>query len=50
MTNMRTGALEDVHELRVSIRETGSAPPLVRETGEEQPYELLASAGSPRCG
>ena len=44
MTNMRTGALEDLHELAVSIRETGLLhPPLVRETGEdEQPYELLA--------
>ena len=41
---MRTGALEDIHELAVSIRETGLLhPPLVRETGEEeQPYELLA--------
>ena len=41
---MRTGALEDLHELAVSIRETGLLhPPLVRETGEEeQPYELLA--------
>src|SRR3954453_19776879 len=44
MSNMRTGALEDLHELAVSIRETGMiSPPLVRETGdEEQPYELLA--------
>jgi len=44
MTNMRTGPLEDIHELAVSIRETGLLhPPLVRETGEdEQPYELLA--------
>jgi len=44
MANMRTGALEDIHELAVSIRETGLLhPPLVRETGEEeQPYELLA--------
>jgi ParB/RepB/Spo0J family partition protein len=44
MANMRTGALEDVHELAVSIRETGLLhPPLVRATGEqEQPYELLA--------
>jgi ParB/RepB/Spo0J family partition protein len=44
MTNMRTGALEDLHELAVSIRETGLLhPPLVRATGEEeQPYELLA--------
>lgn len=44
MANMRTGALEDIHELAVSIRETGLLhPPLVRETGEEShPYELLA--------
>ena len=44
MANMRTGALEDVQELAISIRETGLLhPPLVRETGEEaQPYELLA--------
>src|SRR3954449_2176432 len=44
MTNMRTGAPEDLHELAVSIRETGLLhPPLVRETGEEEtPYELLA--------
>lgn len=44
MANMRTGALEDIHELAVSIRETGLLhPPLVRETGEsEQSYELLA--------
>ena len=44
MANMRTGALEDVQELAISIRETGLLhPPLVRETGEDsQPYELLA--------
>jgi ParB/RepB/Spo0J family partition protein len=44
MSNMRTGALEDLHELAVSIRETGLLhPPLVRETSDEdQPYELLA--------
>ena len=44
MTNMRTGVLAEVHELAVSIRETGLLhPPLVRATGEEeQPYELLA--------
>jgi ParB/RepB/Spo0J family partition protein len=44
MANMRTGALEDIHELAVSIRETGLLhPPLVRETGEdEHQYELLA--------
>src|SRR5688572_22299748 len=41
MTNMRTGVLAEVHELAVSIRETGLLhPPLVRATGEEeQPYE-----------
>jgi|GEM_PF-3136342 len=44
MTNMRTGPLADVHELAVSIKETGLLhPPLVRATGEDaQPYELLA--------
>jgi ParB/RepB/Spo0J family partition protein len=44
MANMRTGALEDVHELAVSIHETGLLhPPLVRATGEQElPYELLA--------
>ncbi len=44
MTNMRVGLLPDVHELAVSIRETGVLhPPLVRATGDaEQPYELLA--------
>jgi ParB/RepB/Spo0J family partition protein len=44
MANMRTGPLEDLHELAVSIRETGVLhPPLVRATGEEgTPYELLA--------
>ena len=44
MANMRTGALDDLHDLAVSIRETGLLhPPLVRATGEdEQPYELLA--------
>jgi ParB/RepB/Spo0J family partition protein len=44
MANMRTGPLEAIHELAVSIRETGLLhPPLVRETGDEaQPYELLA--------
>lgn len=44
MTNMRTGSLEDLHELAVSIRETGLLhPPLVRETGDDEiPYELLA--------
>jgi hypothetical protein len=37
MTNMRTGALEDLHELAVSIRETGLLhPPLVRETGDDE--------------
>lgn len=44
MSNMRTGVLEELHELAVSIRETGLLhPPLVRATGEDdQPYELLA--------
>jgi ParB/RepB/Spo0J family partition protein len=44
MVNMRVGALPELHELAVSIKETGVlAPPLVRATGdEEQPYELLA--------
>lgn len=44
MQNMRTGTLEDIHELAVSIRETGLLhPPLVRATdSEEEPYELLA--------
>ena len=44
MANMRTGPLADIHELAVSIRETGLLhPPLVRATGEDdQPYELLA--------
>jgi ParB/RepB/Spo0J family partition protein len=44
MVNMRVGPLPDLHELAVSIRETGLLhPPLVRETGlEGQPYELLA--------
>lgn len=44
MVNMRTGTLPDLHELALSIKETGLLhPPLVRETGDEQqPYELLA--------
>ncbi|HEU4976598.1 MAG TPA: ParB N-terminal domain-containing protein [Baekduia sp.] len=44
MVNMRVGPLPDLHELAISIRETGLLhPPLVRETGlEGQPYELLA--------
>ena len=44
MVNMRTGPLPDLHELAVSIKETGLLhPPLVRATGEEAtPYELLA--------
>jgi ParB/RepB/Spo0J family partition protein len=44
MVNMRVGALPDLHELALSIKETGLLhPPLVRETGDEaQPYELLA--------
>jgi ParB/RepB/Spo0J family partition protein len=44
MVNMRTGALPDLHDLAVSIKETGLLhPPLVRATGEDDvPYELLA--------
>ncbi len=44
MANMRTGPLEELQELAISIRETGLLhPPLVRETGEaDTPYELLA--------
>jgi ParB/RepB/Spo0J family partition protein len=44
LVNMRTGPLADLHELAVSIKETGLLhPPLVRATGEEdRPYELLA--------
>jgi ParB/RepB/Spo0J family partition protein len=44
MANMREGALPDLHELAVSIKETGLLhPPLVRETGDaDVPYELLA--------
>lgn len=44
LVNMRVGTLPDVHELAVSIKETGLLhPPLVRETGDtERPYELLA--------
>jgi ParB/RepB/Spo0J family partition protein len=44
MVNMRIGPLPEVHELAVSIKETGLLhPPLVRATGdEERPYELLA--------
>jgi ParB/RepB/Spo0J family partition protein len=44
MTNMRTGPLPDLHELAVSIKETGLLhPPLVRETGDDEvAYELLA--------
>ncbi|MCW3002079.1 MAG: ParB domain protein nuclease [Conexibacter sp.] len=44
MVNMRTGALPELHELAVSIKETGLLhPPLVRATGEDDvPYELLA--------
>jgi ParB/RepB/Spo0J family partition protein len=44
MVNMRVGALPELHELAVSIKETGVlAPPLVRATGDaDQPYELLA--------
>jgi ParB/RepB/Spo0J family partition protein len=44
MRNMRSGPLPEIHELAISIKETGLLhPPLVRETGEsDQPYELLA--------
>ena len=44
MGNMRVGALPDVQELAVSIKESGLLhPPLVRATGDaERPYELLA--------
>ncbi len=44
MGNMRTGPLPDLHELAVSIKETGLLhPPLVRETGDDdRAYELLA--------
>ncbi|MEY2536237.1 MAG: ParB family transcriptional regulator, chromosome partitioning protein, partial [bacterium] len=44
MANMRVGALPDIHELAVSIKETGLLhPPLVRATGDAgKPYELLA--------
>ncbi len=44
MVNMRVGTLPDVHELAVSIKESGLLhPPLVRETGDgDRPYELLA--------
>jgi len=44
MVNMRVGILPDVHELAVSIKESGLLhPPLVRGTGEDHhPYELLA--------
>ena len=44
MVNMRVGPLPEVHELAVSIRETGLLhPPLVRATDDpDRPYELLA--------
>jgi ParB/RepB/Spo0J family partition protein len=44
MVNMRVGQLPDLHELAVSIKETGLLhPPLVRATDEDDvPYELLA--------
>jgi ParB/RepB/Spo0J family partition protein len=44
MTNMRAGDLPDVHELAISILETGLlSPPLVRITDNaRQPYELMA--------
>ena len=44
MVNMRVGTLPDVHELAVSIKESGLLhPPLVRATEDaDRPYELLA--------
>jgi ParB/RepB/Spo0J family partition protein len=44
MVNMRVGQLPELHDLAVSIKETGLLhPPLVRATGEDDvPYELLA--------
>jgi ParB/RepB/Spo0J family partition protein len=44
MVNMRVGRLPDVHDLAVSIKETGLLhPPLVRATDDpDTPYELLA--------
>ncbi len=44
MVNMRAGALPELHELALSIKETGLLhPPLVRATDDAaQPYELLA--------
>jgi ParB/RepB/Spo0J family partition protein len=44
MVNMRVGRLPDVHDLAVSIKETGLLhPPLVRATDDPgKPYELLA--------
>jgi ParB/RepB/Spo0J family partition protein len=44
MVNMRVGRLPDVHDLAVSIKETGLLhPPLVRRTDDAaKPYELLA--------
>jgi len=44
MVNMRVGTLPDIHDLAVSIKESGLLhPPLVRATDdEERPYELLA--------
>ncbi len=44
MVNMRVGTLPDIHDLAVSIKESGLLhPPLVRATDdEERPFELLA--------
>lgn len=44
MMNMRVGTLPDLHELAVSIKESGLLhPPLVRTTENvDRPYELLA--------
>jgi ParB/RepB/Spo0J family partition protein len=44
LANMRAGDLDELHELAVSIRETGLInPPTVRATGDpDKPYELIA--------
>ncbi len=44
MVNMRVGGLPDLHDLALSIKESGLLhPPLVRATDDAaQPYELLA--------
>ncbi|MGA2927903.1 MAG: ParB N-terminal domain-containing protein [Solirubrobacteraceae bacterium] len=50
MINMRSGDLCDIHELAISILETGLRhPPLVRTTdNEQQPYEYEVMAGRRR--